>query len=91
MQQIDNNEKLCKCLKLYLKEKKIFTGTATELSEILKQHYNFDIMPNILLKIILQNEMKLIKSGITYKFKRTAQKRQITLLYTYHIDENKNY
>lgn len=91
MQQMDNNEKLCECLKLYLKEKKIFTGTATELSEILKQYYNFDIMPNILSKIILQNEMKLIKNGVTCKFKRTAQKRQITLLYTYNIDDNKNY
>ena len=68
---------LCK----YIKENISFTGTATELSEKLKEYTGNEYKPAVLKKKIIR-DMEYIKSNnISYKDNRTFEKREFSLVY----------
>lgn len=61
----------------FIKEEKIFTGTASELAESVKSIAR----PNILAKKLMQNKTVLAELGITVEATRTRDRREILLRY----------
>lgn len=68
-------------LKNMLKEKTAFTGTATELSNMIQKEYKEQILPNILIKRMIRYQSELQTSGIQFSTKRTHDRKEIQLKY----------
>ena len=61
----------------YIKSVGTFTGTATELVEILK----LELRPAVLKKKIIKHMEQLSKNGIHYSENRTFERREFSLCY----------
>lgn len=68
-------------LSVYIKESKCFTGTATELKEILDSILDKECNAAVLKKKILKDRWYLEDNGITYTENRTFERREFTLRY----------
>ena len=66
---------------VYIKDKKYFKGTATELAEQLKSISNESYHPNWMTRDLVQNGYTLKKYGIDFKYKREHNGRKIILEY----------
>ena len=68
-------------LSALLKERMIFCGTATELSESLKSYCQTPPLPNVLVKKIIRYQQELSDVGIFLTTRRTHERKEILLRY----------
>ena len=68
-------------LSALLKERMIFCGTATELSESLKSYCQVPPLPNVLVKKIIRYQQELSDAGIVLTTRRTHERKEILLRY----------
>ena len=66
-------------LSAFLDERKVFSGTATELSEALKPYCGETLQPNVLMKKLLRHRQELSEMGITLETRRTHDRKEISL------------
>lgn len=63
----------------FIKSASVFTGTATELTELLKMFSGAEYPPAVLKKKIVRHMDYLQKNNISYSDKRTFERREFTL------------
>ena len=66
-------------LSAFLDERKVFSGTATELSEALKPYCGETLQPNVLMKKLLRHRQELSEMGIILETRRTHDRKEISL------------
>jgi hypothetical protein len=68
-------------LSVFLKEHLTFTGTATELAEVLESYCGEKPLPNVLMKKIIRHQQELLDADITFSARRTHDRKEISLRY----------
>ncbi|NLI92966.1 MAG: AAA family ATPase [Peptococcaceae bacterium] len=58
-----------------------FTGTATELADELEKTCEAVILPNVLIKKMIRNQVELAERGISFDMKRTHDRKEISMRY----------
>lgn len=66
----------------FMKGRESFSGTPTELAELLRPLSEEPIPPNVLSKKLLQNSTELERLGVRYSVKRSNGKRFVTLVWS---------
>ena len=66
-------------LSAFLDAQKVFSGTATELSEVLKPYCEETLQPNVLMKKLLRHRQELSEMGIALETRRTHDRKEISL------------
>ena len=66
-------------LSAFLDARKVFSGTATELSEALKPYCEETFQPNVLMKKLLRHRQELSEMGIVLETRRTHDRKEISL------------
>ena len=68
-------------LTVFLREKEMFSGTATELAQALESYCEETPLPNVLMKKLIRNQQELLDNGIVLSNRRTHERREISLRY----------
>lgn len=63
----------------FLREREMFSGTATELAQELKSYCEETPPPNVLMKKLIRNQQELLDKGIVLATKRTHERRELSL------------
>lgn len=67
-------------LSAFLAEQASFTGTATEVAEILKNRGGIEIAPAALTKRLIRGRYELVAAGIRFTISRTRERRELHFL-----------
>ena len=65
----------------FLREREMFSGTATELAQELRPYCKEIPLPNVLMKKLIRNQQELMDNGIVLSTRRTHERREISLRY----------
>ena len=79
--ELEPQDEIIFSLSALLKERMIFCGTATELSESLKSYCQTPPLPNVLVKKIIRYQQELSDAGIVLATRRTHERKEILLRY----------
>ncbi|ADU27321.1 AAA family ATPase [Ethanoligenens harbinense] len=63
----------------FIRARGSFTGTATALAEEMERSGGEKLLPNVLMKKIIRNQVELSRNGIVFSAKRTHDRRELTL------------
>lgn len=90
VQEQMNRDPVMPLLVSYLQREKQFSGTAQELSEVMKANYNTEIKGNVLSRKLQQYKNQLAEKGIAYERTRSGARREITLSFSDNDDHDGN-